>query len=1490
MTNECWSFNTASNTWDEIAPYPGEPRNKTIAFHYENIIYFGFGASGGVNDSLLYSFNPATNSWTEIPGAPSGIGYWSASCFMIGSKAYIITNDNNVVSFDCFSGTWEQKQDFPGPARSQAIAFSINGSGYFGLGYPGVPPFLNDFWKYNPSEDTWTQIAGGFPGIPRYAAAGVATSNYGYIICGESQEAPVFNNDFWQFDPATETFVQLIDFPLNRNYLSSFCINNQIYAGCGGPGWNTDWWSIDLEETTVNNCQALNGSLTNGLVGYWPFCGNANDESGNGNDGVVNGATLTEDRFGNVASAYDFNAISSNILTTLEAPSAQNPRSFSLWFQTDSINNTNDKRVMLTYGGDAEFTAFDISIWNQPSFGIAVDAGATYIVYSADFVGSAHHHLAVTYDSADGPTVASVKVYLDGVLLTDVIAETASFEFNTGNQRTVRFGPNPSIIQPLQTFYGTLDDIGIWNRALTAEEVALLYGNFTQPVIGCTDNTACNFLASATADDGSCVFAGSPCDDLNTNTYNDILDASCGCNGTPIELGVEHTCGAPYVHNPNLDYGSLTDQEGNVYKTIVIGDQEWMAENLNTSIYRNGESILTGLDDATWSTTNSGAWAYYNNDSINACPYGKLYNWYTCVDSRELCPTGWRVPNDSDWTTLTNHLGGETEAGGKMKSYGNYVDGTGLWFSPNAEATNSSGFSAVPGGFRSSISGFDYFTGDGKYWSLFEVSPSVARDYYLSYIAGGLYNEDFNKHYGLSVRCLRNTENTGLIPGCTDPLAFNYNPQATVNEGCEYVATIFVYNDLNGNGTHEGNEPGLANWPVLGNNINGLLWTNGNGNAAVTLPEGFYEFTVLNTTDNWIATSEVSGFVSLGNLCVDQAGNPIPCTFTTLSFGLQVIPGEAIVAAGPFNGFWDILHCTEGYESGVYLENIGSQAVSGFMTLTCDPLLTPNSDSYFTSPPVEVGAGYALWNVEDFLPGEYELLSFHIDGPGVEYLNQSFTFAFDLTLFDPQGNMIYSDNWSVSPIVACAYDPNDITGFPEGLSAPHEEGYTIEHFILPDNMVEFRVRFQNTGTLPAEDIDIYIPIDPNQWELSTIFPLMRSAEMQVICLHDDGTVDLNLLEHELPEGITAQDLLIFSFDDIYLPDSASNPEGSQGYVYFRMQAKHTLSIGDEINAQAFIYFEQNPAVVTNETYHVIFDCTSFTPMVGDTELCAGEALQFSASQPNVDDYSWNIGSLEGSGNIFLFEGIDAGEYTLQLNTSNMLCPQGENHAVTVVVNDIPQLDVPLDETICEGEELTYEAESDGDVSWSNGASTGDVFTAEESFTVTAIAVGAGGCSTSADWIVTVNPLPSAEVDSANFVLTAADGVAWQWSVNGVLDATTQSINATENGNYQVEITSEFGCVAISDVVAVELPIPDNVFVHSWSTLALFPNPMTTSARLELPQGAFDIALYDLTGACVRTLANQQGTVVIERESLARGAYQVRISNGNDSRSIRLVIE
>jgi len=216
-----------------------------------------------------------------------------------------------------------------------------------------------------------------------------------------------------------------------------------------------------------------------------------------------------------------------------------------------------------------------------------------------------------------------------------------------------------------------------------------------------------------------------------------------------------HSCGATDMHNPDLIYGSMTDQEGNVYKTIVIGTQEWMAENLSTSVYRNGDVIATGLSTSQWTTTVQGAWAYFQNDASKNCPFGKLYNWYACVDARELCPTGWHVPTDADWTVLSDYLGGEAIAGGKMKTLGMSDSATGLWSAPNSGATNSSGFSGIPGGYRLLQGPYSNLEFIGYYWSSSDFVTLSAYYRYIIYDDVDLTRATGAKGNGFSVRCLR---------------------------------------------------------------------------------------------------------------------------------------------------------------------------------------------------------------------------------------------------------------------------------------------------------------------------------------------------------------------------------------------------------------------------------------------------------------------------------------------------------------------------------------------------------------------------------------------------------------------------------------------------------------------------------------------------------------------------------------------------------------
>jgi uncharacterized protein (TIGR02145 family) len=195
---------------------------------------------------------------------------------------------------------------------------------------------------------------------------------------------------------------------------------------------------------------------------------------------------------------------------------------------------------------------------------------------------------------------------------------------------------------------------------------------------------------------------------------------------------------------------TVTDIDGNVYNTVTIGTQVWMAENLKTSHYRNGDPIPQVTDSTQWENLGSGAWCYYNNDPANGTIYGKLYNWYTVNDPRDLAPQGWHIPTDAEWTTLTTFLGGGNVAGGKLKE-----TGTSHWLSPNFGATNESGFTGLPGGYRWYLGTFVYVGNYGVWWSSTEDYTSNAWGRFLIYSGSYIYLGSSSKPIGFSVRCVK---------------------------------------------------------------------------------------------------------------------------------------------------------------------------------------------------------------------------------------------------------------------------------------------------------------------------------------------------------------------------------------------------------------------------------------------------------------------------------------------------------------------------------------------------------------------------------------------------------------------------------------------------------------------------------------------------------------------------------------------------------------
>lgn len=193
---------------------------------------------------------------------------------------------------------------------------------------------------------------------------------------------------------------------------------------------------------------------------------------------------------------------------------------------------------------------------------------------------------------------------------------------------------------------------------------------------------------------------------------------------------------------------TVTDHDGNVYNTVKIGTQVWMAENLKTTKYNDNTAIPLVTDNSEWRSLTTPAYCWYDNDISNKTTYGALYNWYT-VNTGKLCPTGWHVPSDEEWTILTNYLG--SMAGGRMKE-----TGTTHWRSPNSDAPNDSKFTALPAGWRL-LGGTFLSIGDfGYWWSATESANDNAyiRSMYSS--DGGVKNSSTSsKMNGLSVRCLR---------------------------------------------------------------------------------------------------------------------------------------------------------------------------------------------------------------------------------------------------------------------------------------------------------------------------------------------------------------------------------------------------------------------------------------------------------------------------------------------------------------------------------------------------------------------------------------------------------------------------------------------------------------------------------------------------------------------------------------------------------------
>ncbi len=282
-----------------------------------------------------------------------------------------------------------------------------------------------------------------------------------------------------------------------------------------------------------------------------------------------------------------------------------------------------------------------------------------------------------------------------------------------------------------------------------------------------------------------------------------------------------------FINNAQAQtYGSgVTDIDGNTYTTVIIGTQEWMASNLRTSRYNNGDPIPNVTNDAAWWALTSGAWSNYNNNSSNDAIYGKLYNWFAVDDSRQLCPTGWEIPSNEDLDSLASFLGGGNWQGGKLKEVG-----FSHWLSPNTGATDQYGFSLLPAGSRED----GLFADIGNYgyiWSTWASHPTTRKRWEFRRTQAAFFDINSAREDGYSCRCLKIStplpvKLTEFNAACKDDLIhINWTTASEINN--DYF-TIERSTDA-------------INFETIGT-------VNGNGNSSVTINYSWTDDSPINGT------------------------------------------------------------------------------------------------------------------------------------------------------------------------------------------------------------------------------------------------------------------------------------------------------------------------------------------------------------------------------------------------------------------------------------------------------------------------------------------------------------------------------------------------------------------------------------------------------------------------------------------------------------------
>jgi hypothetical protein len=1193
----------------------------------------------------------------------------------------------------------------------------------------------------------------------------------------------------------------------------------------------------------------LSGTLTNGLVGYWPFCGNANDLSGNGNNGTVNGATLTTDRFGVANQAYSFDQ---SQLSHINIPHSatlnfqnNNRISISTWLKTNITSPTNP---VIVYISKQENSGL-----NQIGFNCALDGSSNYLLIkngissnqgwisspSSTVLNSAWNHVLFVFDTGIG------YVYVNGTL----IASIPNINSIIGdNLSSLQFGKPTWSSQNANAFTGQLDDIGIWNRALTQPEITQLYnagqatyswspGGAATPSITVTPAQTTSYTCTITMNGASTTQS-------QTITVNALPTVNAGANQTVCAgtaLTLNGSGAASYSWNNNVQNGVAFVPNATTTYTVTGTNANGCINTAQTTVTVNPLPAAT--------ITAQGATTFCQNNSLtlNAnAGAGLSYQWYN---------NGTAI-NAANSATLP------------VSTSGSYT----------VQVTNANNCSVTSSATAVSVNALPAAT----------ITPASA----TTFCQGGSVVLNANVGQGLYYQWNLNGSpiNGANAASYTANASGNYSLDVLNSDGCSATATaVSVTVNALPTVSAGANQTLCAGTAITlsGTGAISYTWNNNVSNGVAFTPASTQTYTVTGTNANGCTnTAQVTVTINaLPTPSISYVGSPILCQGSVLA--LNSTAGSSYLWS---NGqTTQTIQVTQGGAYTVQVTNAnGCVGTSNAVTLTVNPLPAPSITAQ--GPTTFCQGGSVVLTSTGATSYSWST------NATTQSITVTTSGLYQVTVVDNKGcsgssapiqvTVLSPPNASITTIGSTALCAGQSTS----LSAPAGNTYLWSNGASTQNITvntagTYSVQVTNAAGCSANSNVVTISVNPVPVanlsangatsfcsggsvvltaSAGASYLWNTGATTQSITVNSSGTFNVtvtgaggcnatsaatSVTVNALPSAsITATGNTTFCAGNSVLL-SASN-----GNSYLWSNGATTPSISATAAGSYSVSVTNGAGCsATSTPIQITVNPLPSVSAGANQSVCIGGQVTLSGSGANT--YTWNNNVSNG----VAFTPASTQTYTVTGTNANGCSNTAQ---VTVAVNALPAVSAGANQNICSGSQVTLMGSGANAYAWNNGVINGVAFTPANTQTYTVTGTNANGCSNTAQVTVTVNALPTASINASGSTtlcagssvnLSASNGSSYLWS-NG---ATTQTITASSAGNYSVQVANAAGCNATSTIV--------NVVVNPLPAANITANGSTTfcaGGSVVLSAAAGASYLWN-TGATSQTLTvNTSGTYTV----------------------------